>query len=235
MAYTARKLITNAYYLSGIVSRGLQSVSGEQLTDGLDLLNALLAVKAIHQTLIPYYQEYSLTVVKGQEKYFVPNLIAAETLTFNIGSVRYSMLYTARDRYFGSPRADNVESLMFNWHVERCKDGSNLYVYFKPNVNYPMKIWGKFGLTHVANENVDLETVYDNFYIEYLRYALAEYICAEYNISFQPQSQKKLDEIEAQLKDVSPLDLHMQKTSTLSGSIGLNYGFVNLGGGWTIP
>lgn len=232
MAYTARKLIINSYYLSGIVSRGLQSVSGEQLTDGLDLLNALLAVKSIHQNLVPYYREYSINAVIGQEIYNIPALIEAETLTFNIGSVRYSMMALPRNKYFGTGRVDNIQSLPFDWHYERCLGGSNLYIYFNPNVTYPMKIWGKFGLTSVADENVDLSLTYDAFYIEYLRYALAEYICAEYNITFQPQSQKKLNEIEAQLSYVSPKDLTIQKLTTLSAATGFNWGDVNIGKGW---
>lgn len=232
MAYTARKLITNAYYLSGIVSKSLQTVTGEQLSEGLDLLNALLAVKSIHQSLIPYYQLYSFNGVTGQEQYFVPNLIEIETFTFNIGTVRYSMLPTTRNKYFGSGRVDNIQSLPFDWHYERCKGGSNIYIYFTPAANYPMKIWGKFSISEVANQDVDLAAVYDAFYIEYLRYALAEYICAEYNISFQPQSQNKLNEIEAQLKDVSPKDLTVTKMSTLRGESGLNWADVNLGRGW---
>lgn len=232
MAYTARKLITNAYYLSGIVARTLQSVSGEQLADGLDLLNALLAVKSIHQTLIPYYQEVAITAVVGQEKYLVANLLEAETLTFYIGDVRYSMMPMSRDLYFGSGRVDNIQSLPFNWHIERAKGGAYLYIYFTPNTAYPMKLWGKLGLTSVATENTDLSLTYDPFYIEYMRYALAEYICSEYNIAFQPQSQKKLNDIEAQLKDVSPIDLHLAKLSTLTDGTGINYGDVNIGRGW---
>lgn len=232
MAYTARRLITNSYYLAGIVSRSLQSVSGEQLSDGLDLLNDLLAVKAIHQTWIPYYQQYQLSLVHGQEEYFVPYLLQAETLTFNIGPVRYSMAPMARDKYFGDGRVDNISTLPFSWHLERCNGGSKIYIYFLPDENYPVKIWGKFGLASIANENVDLSATYDLFYINYLRYALAEYMCAEYNITFQPQSQKKLDEIEAQLKDISPIDLHIKKLSTLTNESGINYGDVNIGRGW---
>jgi len=232
MAYTAIKLITNAYYLSGIVARTLQSVSGEQLADGLDLLNALLAVKSIHQTLIPYYQEVPINAVVGQEKYLVANLLNAETLTFYIDSVRYSMIPVSRDVYFGSARADNIQSLPFSWHMERCKGGAIVYIHFSPDTAYPMKLWGKLGLTEIATENTDLLLTYDHFYIEYMRYALAEYICSEYNISLQPQSQKKLDDIEAQLKDVSPIDLRITKFSTLTNETGINYGDVNLSRGW---
>jgi len=232
MAYTARQLITKSYYLSGIVARRLQSVSGNQLSDGLDLLNDLLAVKTVDQRLIPYYREYALTAVIGQEKYFIADLIAVETFTFNIGSVRYSTTPASRKQYFGTGRVDTIQSLPYNWHIERKLGGSDLYIYFLPNTNYPMKIWGKFGLTEVADENVDLSLTYDKFYIEYLRYALAEYICADYNIMFQPQSAQKLKELEYTLIDLSPKDLTLQKFSTLQSDTGVNYADVNLGRGW---
>lgn len=216
MSYTARKLIINAYYLSGIVARELQTVSGQQLSDGLDLLNELLAVKTAHQELIPYYEEYSFNAVANQEKYFVPNLISVETITFTVNNVRFSMRGKQREKYFGNARVNNIAALPYNWHFERTEGGANVYLYFLPNSNYPVKIWGKFGLDSVANENVDMSLVYDKFYMVYLRYALAEFICADYNITFQPQSQKKLDELEQILINISPPDLSIRNISSLT-------------------
>jgi hypothetical protein len=216
MTYTAKKLITKAYYLSGIASRTLQTVTADQLSEGLDLLNGLLAAKTAHQRLIPYFEEYSFPAVIGQEKYFIPGLIAVDTFVFYIGSVRFSMLELQRRDYFGSPRVDNVQSLPYNWHIERTIGGSNLFIYFVPNTNYPLRIVGKFGLDSITDENVDLSTIYDQYYIEYLRYALAEYICADNNITFQPQSQQKLNELEKILTDISPMDLSIKKMSTLT-------------------
>ena len=232
MSYTARKLITQAYYLSGVGSRDFETISGDKLSNGLDLLNGLLAVKTAQQQLIPYYREHSITAVIGQEKYNVTNLIAVETFTFNIGSVRYSMLSQTRGVYFGNGRVDNIQSLPYNWHAERVLGGTDLYIYFSPNTAYPMKIWGKFGLDEAPTENFDLLTVYDKFYIEYLRFGLAEYICSDANIMLAPQSQKKLDEIENILIDISPKDLRITKLSSLQSQAGLNYGDVNCGNGW---
>ena len=42
MAYTTLQLINNAYYESGIVSRGFETVSGPQATDGVQFLNDLI-------------------------------------------------------------------------------------------------------------------------------------------------------------------------------------------------
>lgn len=231
MAYTVTKLITNAYYLSGIVARNLQTVTGDQIEDGLDLLNAVLEIKTAGIRLIPYYTQFDFTAVIGQEKYFIPDLISVETFTFFIGPVRYSMQQSMRKQYFGSPRVENIESLPYNWHIERCFGGANLYLYFVPNIAYPLEIMGKFRLSNVVL-NQDLALTMDRFYIEYLRYALAEQICAEYNIPFQPQAQAKLEEYEHKVMDISPPDLSMTKMSSLQRDTALNFGDINLGLGW---
>lgn len=231
MAYTATKLITKAYYLSGIVARDLQSVSGSQISDGLDLLNMVLDIKSANYRLIPYYKSIDITAAVGQEKYFIEKLVEAECLVFYINSVRYAMKSTSRTQFFATPRAENIESLPYSWHIERTLGGANLYIYFLPNQSYPMTLWGKFGFDEV-NLSTDLTSLFDRFYIEYLRYALAEYICAEYNIVLQPQSSARLRELEQQLIDISPTDFTMQKQSSFVKGIDFNYGVANLGTGW---
>jgi hypothetical protein len=232
MSYPASKLITNSYYLSGVVARDLQSVSGAQGSDGLDMLNALLAFKTANQKLIPYYTKYSFNAVIGQESYFVPNLVAPETLTFNIGPVRYSSQPTPRKIYFGSGRVDNITSLPFNWHAERCFGGSNVYLYFVPDNTYPCIIWGRFSLPAVTM-NQDLSLTMDPFYIEYLRYALAEYIAQENTVSFPAESRMRLKELEEMIQDISPPDLTATKTSSLSSGPTMSWAQVSLGKGWS--
>jgi hypothetical protein len=228
----ARSLIINAFYTAGVSSRTFETVTGEQVTQGLRLLNDLLAEQAITGALIPYYKEYSLNAVAGQEEYFVENLIDVEVFTFNIGPIRYSLKQTDRKKYFGTGRADNIESLPHRWHTERTLNGSNLYIYFLPNTNYPMKVWGKFGFTEITDLCADLSLVYDKYYLNYLKLALAEYICSEYNKALKPGANRILRRLEKKLEWVSPLDLSMQKESTLRRRSRINYGDVNLGQGW---
>jgi hypothetical protein len=229
MAYLASKLITRAWNLSGIVPRGLNVVGGDKMSLGLDLLNELLAIKTADTRLIPYFQEYSFNSVQGQEKYEIDNLLSIETLTFNIGTVRFTTMNMSRKQYFGSARANNVQSLPCYMHLERRKGGSDLYLYFLPSQIYPMKLWGKFGLDSVDSENVDLSEIYDMFYITYLIYGLAEYLCEYFNITLQPQVSEKLKEFEDQLKDISPPDITMQKLSTFNNQQMINYGVANFG------
>lgn len=233
MTYTVVQLITDAYYLSGRLARGLQIITGSQLNTGLRLLNAVITVKSVNERLIPYFTEYQFNAVVGQEEYFISNLIYAETLTFNYQNVRYSMQPMGRREYQGSPRVNNIQSLMFDYHVERTKGGSNLFMYFLPDMNYPCTLWGKFSLTTVVL-NQNLEDTLDQFYIEYLRYALAEYICHDNNIAFQPQNKEKLEEYEQAFLDIGPPDLTIEHVSGIGQRpIADMWGQANLGRGWT--
>lgn len=332
------KLITNAYYASGIVSREFETVSGTQVNDGLDFLNEIIADKTIEKDMIPYFQKYSFEAVAGQEKYFIPNLEQAETIVFFINDVRYQMRMIDRNVYFGSSRPNNIDSLPFNWHLERCPGGANLYLYFFPQTNYPIEIWGLFRLPYVTiNQDlvssvarvnlgfctvtgagtldagqfvvndVDLQGTYattqdfvdyintgvapnvvavnilnnvligdasgaslhvqtsgdadptdnitfynfstlqgpldqtffpmvlDQFYISYLKFALADRLCTEFNFLVPPGTAKQLAKYEAWIsKRSAPMDLSQTKISTFSNGNNISYGQVNLGLGWTV-
>jgi hypothetical protein len=325
MAYTAQTLITRSWYLSGIVARNLQVVTGDQITDGLMLLNALLDFKQIETDLIPYYTYLEMPLVGGQEYYFMPNVAEIELATFNIDVVRYPMDQTGRRAYFGSSRVDNIQTLPFNWNFNRGEGGGTLGVYFLPQANYPLKVMAKLFLNDVTLQT-DLTNVlsslgqgfvqnivvtnpglnytsiptvtvsggggtgveayavirgggiaainlvnaggnfvstpsvtitggggsgavaqayvsnynfiqtnnagYDSSYLEYMRYALANYMCSEYGILFNPESQKIYDSMRRKLMYMSPPDLHLQKISILTESTGYNYGDINIGRGW---
>ncbi len=232
MTYTAQQLITRSWYLSGIVSRGLQSVSGDQITDGLVLLNALLDFKQIEVDLLPYSSyDTSITCVSGQEKYFIPNCALIECVTFNVDVVRYPMQSTTHRNYFGSARVDNIATLPFNYTFVREQGGGFLYLYFLPDGPYPLKIFGKFFLTDVTL-TTDLTDQLDTSYIEYLRYSLANYMCSEYGITFNPQSAKILESYERKLMYMSPPDLSMIKSTILAEGSLLNFGDVNIGRGY---
>jgi len=234
MAFTARELISKAYYLSQVVARDAETVSGSQIIDGLYLLNALLDVKGGDLRLIPYWTPYSFPSVVGQEVYFIPNLLSIEQLTFNLGPVQFPMGKISRADYFGGGKIDNIQALPFNWHPERTLGGMNIYLYFTTAGIYTMKLIGKFGLTEVGLDD-DLLLVYDKYYIEYLRFALAEYIAIDYTLEFPPQSLRKLNEIRKKLMDTSATDFTMRKVSTLQTGSSLTWAQINFGKGFTRP
>ncbi|MGL6123754.1 MAG: hypothetical protein ACRC1W_12220 [Shewanella sp.] len=233
MAYTGLQLITKAYYLSQVVSRELQTVSGVQVSDGLELLNALLDVKGSDLRLIPYYQRYDFPTVAGQEEYFIENLLAVDAMTFNLGDVRFPMQDMTRYEYFGTPRVDNVNSLPFSYRCERELGGLRIFMYFPPNAVYTVKLSGKFGLTQVTLMQ-DMSLTYDLYYLEYLRFALAEYICLDYGQTFPQPAKMKLEEMRKKLLDTSPKDLSLRKLNYFYDARGgLTWQQINIGGGYT--
>lgn len=324
MASLASTLIERSLFLSGIVSRNLQTPTGDQITDGLLMLNALLDFKQIETDLIPYWTYIEIPLVPHQESYFLPNVCSIESSTFNIGPVRYSMDSVTRRRYFGSSRVDNISTLPFSWNFNRGEGGGTLSLYFKPAADYQLKLMVKIFLNDVSlttdltdifsglsvgeineidivnpginytlvptvtitggngtgatatatirdgalvkinvvnpgsgytqvptvtitgngtNATAIAEVVnykflqsqnagFDSSYIEYLRYALAQYMCSEYGVIFNPESEKIMNRISTKLMYISAPDLSMIKSSVLTSAQGLNYGDINLGHGW---
>jgi hypothetical protein len=137
-----------------------------------------------------------------------------------------------RKSYFGNGRADEIQTLPYDWHIERKLNGADIYIYFLPDTNYPMKIWGKFKLDKITDICDDLLLVYDRFYLRYLEYALAANICEDNHITLPPQATAKLESLEEKLTYVSPKDLRIQKKSTLMGQASLNWADINIGHGW---
>lgn len=231
MAYTALTLITKAYYLSQVVSRELQTVSGSQIADGLELLNALLDVKGSDLRLIPYFKRDAFVTIANVEEYYRPNLLQIDAMTFNIGTVRYPMRELTRREYFASGRVDDIANLPWSFRQERELGGTRIYLYFLPGGEYTVKLSGKFGLTNVSLTE-DLSLTYDLYYLEYLRYALAEYICSDYGCTFPDQSAQKFSEIRKKLMDINPADLKLNKRSYFTTNRGIDWQFVNCGVGY---
>lgn len=75
---------------------------------------------------------------------------------------------------------------------------------------------------------------YDTSYIEYLRYALARYMCSEYGVIFNPESEKIYQSMARKLMYMDPPDLTGKKLSILyaDSNPGYNWGDVNIGHGW---
>lgn len=235
MAYTTNQLIAGAYYAAGVVSREFETVSGTQIGDGLQFLNDILTEKSVDQDMIPYETTYNANFVIGQELYYIPGLIQIDTLTFFLDSVRYAMVYEKRNAYFGQSRVQNIQTLPFEWYFERQLGGGNLYIYFFPDQNYPMEIHGTFLLPTVVLGQ-DLSVIFDQFYRTYLRYALADRICAEFDFTTPDNVVRQLGKYEAFInKNSRLLDLRISKTSTLQQHGNFNWAFVNLGKGWMKP
>lgn len=232
-SYLAAQLISRAWNLSGIVAREFETVSGQEGSDGLWLLNEVLAEKSYDLKLIPYWGRIEFNLVQGQERYFIPNLYQVETFTFNIGNVRFPTFQAGRKQYFGDGRVDDIQALPFEWHVERELDGLYLYVYYLPQQQFLAKITGKFALTNVELQT-NLSQLYDLFYIRYLRFLLAQAMSLEYDIEFASDKLAKLKQIEQKLLYVSPPDIIQQKISFMNKNCPMNWAHINISPGWNV-
>jgi hypothetical protein len=221
------ELITNAYYLSGILSRGFETISDEQTADGLELLNDVIAERAINSSYIPYFSHTTFNTVPGQEIYDIDGLVDLATLTFNINDVRYHMTRDNQNRYFGGNRVDNIRSLPFHYYAERQEGNQTLiYLYFVPDQVYEMKITGKYALSELTL----FETLtMDRFYISYLKYKLAQRICEYYQTSFSQISTATLSGLENKINKMVGTDLTVNRRG---GQKKINYAFVNINSGW---
>lgn len=234
MAKTAQTLIADAYYLSGIVSRDAETVSGAQFSLGLDLLNELLAIKTANTNMIPFFMPVEFNTVAGQEVYFVENLVAIETLTFLINNFRFPMTDLNRVEYFGMARAETIQSLPLTYHVEREKDGANIYMYFIPDRVYEIKGFGKISLDSVT-ASTDLLTKFELNYIAYTKYLLADYLCQHFNLPSTQNVFLQLRRLEKYISQLSPTDLTIQKDNFAKPQAPINYGDINFGHGWRPP
>lgn len=215
MPYTARQLIINAYHTSNIISTDYEAISGSYLQDGLFRLNSILDVLAINEDHIPYYRTYDFNTVIDQEEYFVPNMIAATTFTFRLDTnnqVRFATRRVSRDDYWGTDRVENIGPYPGIWQFERVKGGSNIYMFPVPKKVYPAQLLGKFSLQNVEI-NEDLTQTYDNFYIEYLMYLLAEKLCDYFSVVVPPSVNKNIAKLEQYTTDISPMDTSIDKLS----------------------
>lgn len=238
MSYTSGELVTRSWFLTGIVSRELQEVSGTQFEAGLFCLNALLAMNTANMGMIPYFTKTNFTGIVAEEAYFIPNLIQLETLTFVIPNatsptqtVRFPMSRKTREDYWATPRANGVESLSYIYDVVRTLGGSNLFIYFTPNNPFIFEMWGKYSLlSTVANQ--DLSLIYDPYYLEYLRYGVATYLCEEWNVIPPPSVIAKFKQYEQLLRNTSPTDFTQKISCPFNGNYAPNYAYANASGGY---
>jgi len=240
MPYSARELIIDSYYLSGIVGKNYEFTTGDEINDGLTILNDFLGIKGADIKHIPYYTVYDGVFIINQAVYYIPNLVEMESMTFFLqnpaspgqSSIRFQMNEQTREQYFAPPRAEHISTLPLTWHMERTTSGTNVHVYFLPNQAYKFQIVGKFSLSQTSL-NQDLSTVYDDWYLRYLKYALAIWLCNFRTVTPSSLLKEIYEEMSQQLADVSPIDFTLRKQNYFGQSIGgVTWGDVNYSHMW---
>ncbi len=225
-------MIQRALNLSGILSRSLEEQDDEEGVDGLFWLNMILAEKSASGILLPYFGHIEFNAVVGQEKYTIPNLVTAEILTFTLQNVRFSIRGQHRNKYFGEPRAENINSLPFQWYWERVNGGMDIYLYFLPTDAFKLNVTGLVGIQNVIF-STEFDDFLDMFYQNFLIFELAEALCIFYKISLPPDTKTKLKRLRMEITNLNPRDLSIKKKSLLGSGGILSYAQVNIGRAWT--
>lgn len=234
MTTTVLSMLTQSLYLSSITSKDFNTPTSNQVDDALMCLNDILSEKSVDGALNPYYTSQTFNCVTGQEAYFIDNLIQVDTLTFILNEVRFPMQYVPRDTYDGTARAINVTSLPYMYYVERSEGGATIYMYYPPNQTYTFTIWGKFALNDNVGLFTDLETVYDKFYISYLKVAVADRLCLYYNIDTPRNIMMQMEKFDTVFSNqIAPPDLTVSGISLFSTFVWPNWAIINIGNqGW---
>lgn len=231
------QLITSAYYLSNIVSRGLETVSGPQFEDGLELLNDIMGEKGSDGSQLVYYDRTVFPGVVSQELYFIENLVSISTLTVNLQDVRYSMTPINRHQYFGSGRINRIDSFPYQYYTERAfgvdgTPGMNIFVYFEPSqTSYIFELVGKYGFPELQFNDV-ISNKLERFYISYLKYELANRICHFNGQELEPSKQQKLIALARRVTQVNGFDSSVNIVNQFESENGLNWGDITWGHGW---
>jgi len=230
---TARELISRSWYLSGLESRELQSISGDREAVGLALLNSIFDVAQADTNLLPYYsyKPALFNTVVNQEEYFIPNCAQIDAVSFNLNDVRFHIKPQKKNRYFGSSRVNNLDSLPFTLAWLRSNGGSSLYFYPLPSEIFEINVFGKFYLSNVTLDT-ELSDELDNFYNEYLRYMLADYMAQEYGIELPPRSEKRLRQLIKIMKNMTPIDTEVRTAGLNKGGASLPPQVLSLYTGW---
>jgi len=142
------------------------------------------------------------------------------------------MVEVTRQVQFGAGRVENIQTLPYQWHMERVYGGANVYIYYAPLDNYAFIMSAKFSLMSTVL-NQDLSLIYDQFYIDYIMYGLAEYLCEWYQVVPPPFVYKQLQAFENHIRDTSPMDLTMRKMEYFTQHTGIQYADANIGHGFT--
>jgi hypothetical protein len=228
MSYPSLELITESYYVSGIVSEEFETPTGSQISRGLKLLNESLERKRIDDATLPYYTQHDFVLDAGVETTFIENLTECELITYEMNEFRYAMYNQSRRPYWGSPKPLNVETLPSFFTTDRVKGGMNISVTFSPQQDYPASLWGLFALNQVTLHQ-DLSVIFDGYYISYLKYDLARLICIQNSKPIPVEVLTEYAYYDKLIRNRSPnLDLKNISISTIGAKMTIGWGQINI-------
>lgn len=248
------KLETLVFYINGVIRYYMERVSqdyqfGSARVENIQTLPYTYHCERAYQQVTP--PPTTVTVTQINSNYIVNGAVITITDT-NISSetivASVTMVTSANNvTVLSATPSPNILTVICsgapgaNWTLTYTEatpvwtPGSNIFVYFFPDQAYLFMATGLFQLRPVTSVSDDLGTMFDSYYITYLQYRLAERLCIAYNFTFPAPAQKLLSEYQMAIsKRSAPMDLTLNKITTMGVSNAINYAMANLGKGWTV-
>lgn len=201
------ELVNELWLRAGVVSDGYEIPTARQSQAGLRFINTILGEKSMDGNGIVYVTHKVENLVVNQEKYFIPDLITLEVLSFQLdGDLRYPQRSRTRNEYFGPARVDDINTLPVTYHFERQKGGADIYVYPKPDKAYSMNITGKFANPTNLKLDDDILTDLDDYYVSYLRNEGARRAAMESGTPLNPDVLTLLKDLKSKIEPAPGID-----------------------------
>lgn len=231
MPYTALQLISDAFFDSGIRDATFNVPSAEDNQRGLRALNQILNLTSVNLDYIPYYTRGTFTATGGVSEYTLQNVYLIDLLTFNMSQVRYNSRYLTRFEFFGTNRANNIQSLPLTYTFERTLNGIKIYLYPIPDQTYVFDYSAKQKLTN-PDYATDLTQYFDDYFIQYLEFETALLLCSKYGASPPPLIAERVSELRRVIMTPSPVDMTSRTTNLLGSGVSPNWAQITIGKGW---
>lgn len=228
MSYPSLELITESYYISGLISEEFDTPTGAQITRGLKLLNESLARKRMDMATLPYYTQHDFVLESGVETTFIENLTECELITFDLDECRYGMYNQHRRAYWGSFKPIGIETLPYVFTTDRVKGGLNISITYPYQQDLNASLWGLFALNSVTLHQ-DLSVTFDEYYTAYLKYDLARLICIQNSKPIPVDVLGEYHYYDKLIRNRSPnLDLKNTCISTIGAKMTIGWGQINI-------
>jgi hypothetical protein len=212
----ALELITSAYGLSGVVSKGFEEINPDQLEDGILWLNVVTSEKKIRSGAIPFRKaaDDEVELKPSVEKYIIPDLVSLSSLTFtDENNLRYGLDSSTYNEYFSSSRLNTTTGLPSNYYAEREDFGMAIYFFPLPNKTYTLQIRGKFGLLRRTMATLNVEYLYEDFFLGLIIFELAKKLALANDEVWSPEKEMERQKVSSQVYNMIGCDLSKRSGS----------------------
>jgi hypothetical protein len=201
----ASVLINDAYRFGNIIAEEGQTLTATQLSDGARLLNYIIDDINKNGNEISLNAQEVFTLPSGQQTFTLNDYIKINKMQFNISTIWIDVELLSTEDFYNFAVIDNVKSLPFSGYAKRTATGIEMFFYFIPDRDFPVRIVS--GLKKIVNLQPDDDLSDESlFYKTLLVWTLANDLRVRNQMGRDPEISKKINEIKNRLKDIKPIN-----------------------------